>query len=288
MMIQAIETSYKGYRFRSRLEARWAVFFDALGIKWEYEKEGYHTPIGGYLPDFWLDDYRCFVEIKPDPKLSDVEIIKALYLSTSFDTYVLCGYPEVPNLRNGKVASGPFARLFRSPIGTDNKSWTEDMVIQLTMQNLEMVYPGGWVPLNNEGRMRDIVNKKGKVIGHVYREASYEGDVWRIYEMPMIQPDKNLLITTWGVQLETGCVVELESRPWLWHEWPDGYIKFWCYPEYVPKEINSDMMEMLKKGDINVFRGQQSVCKVNTERLRYAYTAARSARFEHGETPRIR
>lgn len=39
--IKAIETSYKGYRFRSRLEARWAVFFDELGIKWEYEKEGY-------------------------------------------------------------------------------------------------------------------------------------------------------------------------------------------------------------------------------------------------------
>ena len=29
-MIKAIETVYNGYRFRSRLEARWAVFFDAL------------------------------------------------------------------------------------------------------------------------------------------------------------------------------------------------------------------------------------------------------------------
>ncbi len=38
---KAIETLYKGYRFRSRLEARWAVFFDALGLKWEYEKEGF-------------------------------------------------------------------------------------------------------------------------------------------------------------------------------------------------------------------------------------------------------
>lgn len=36
-MIKAIETSYKGYRFRSRTEARWAVFFDALGVRWEYE-----------------------------------------------------------------------------------------------------------------------------------------------------------------------------------------------------------------------------------------------------------
>ena len=31
--IAAIETEYCGYRFRSRLEARWAVFLDALGIE---------------------------------------------------------------------------------------------------------------------------------------------------------------------------------------------------------------------------------------------------------------
>jgi hypothetical protein len=39
--MQAIETAYNGYRFRSRLEARWAVFFDALGIRYQYEKEGF-------------------------------------------------------------------------------------------------------------------------------------------------------------------------------------------------------------------------------------------------------
>jgi len=65
-MIQAIETKYKGYNFRSRLEARWAVFFDALGIKWEYEKEGYDLgELGWYLPDFWLPDFSFYVEIKP-------------------------------------------------------------------------------------------------------------------------------------------------------------------------------------------------------------------------------
>ena len=54
-MIKAIETRYKGYRFRSRLEARWAVFFDALGIEWQYEPEGFELPDGTrYLPDFWL------------------------------------------------------------------------------------------------------------------------------------------------------------------------------------------------------------------------------------------
>lgn len=37
---KAVQTEYKGYLFRSRLEARWAVFFDTLGIQWEYEPEG--------------------------------------------------------------------------------------------------------------------------------------------------------------------------------------------------------------------------------------------------------
>lgn len=69
-MIQAIETQYKGYRFRSRLEARWAVFFDALNIEWEYEKEGYDLgKTGWYLPDFWLPKQKTFLEVKP--KLTD-------------------------------------------------------------------------------------------------------------------------------------------------------------------------------------------------------------------------
>lgn len=63
--IKAIQTAYKGYYFRSRLEARWAVFFDSLGIKWEYEKQGYNLRhSGNYLPDFWLPEYNQWVEIK--------------------------------------------------------------------------------------------------------------------------------------------------------------------------------------------------------------------------------
>ena len=53
--MKAIDTIYNGYKFRSRLEARWAVFFDAAGIKYEYEPEGFD--LGGgclYLPDFYL------------------------------------------------------------------------------------------------------------------------------------------------------------------------------------------------------------------------------------------
>lgn len=63
--IKAIQTFYKGYKFRSRLEARWAVFFDALGLKWEYEPEGYELPDGSwYLPDFRINS-KYSIEIKP-------------------------------------------------------------------------------------------------------------------------------------------------------------------------------------------------------------------------------
>lgn len=63
--IKPIETRYNGYKFRSRLEARWAVFFDAIGIRYEYEPEGFKTKNGlCYLPDFYLPDENMYVEVK--------------------------------------------------------------------------------------------------------------------------------------------------------------------------------------------------------------------------------
>lgn len=69
---KAIETIYNGYRFRSRLEARWAVFFDAAGIRYEYEPEGFELgedwgwdPPLRYLPDFYFPDWDIYGEVKP-------------------------------------------------------------------------------------------------------------------------------------------------------------------------------------------------------------------------------
>jgi hypothetical protein len=65
-ILRPIETHYRGYRFRSRLEARWAVFLDSAGIEWDYEIEGFNLAGTKYLPDFWLRRSRAFLEIKPD------------------------------------------------------------------------------------------------------------------------------------------------------------------------------------------------------------------------------
>jgi hypothetical protein len=64
MELRAIETAYHDCLFRSRIEARWAVFFDYLKIAWEYEAEGFELPYGRYLPDFWLTDHRWWFEVK--------------------------------------------------------------------------------------------------------------------------------------------------------------------------------------------------------------------------------
>ncbi len=74
---KAIETEYKGHLFRSRLEARWAVVFDALEIKWQYESEGFSRDITtndghytvSYLPDFYLPVTETWVEVKGSDSL---------------------------------------------------------------------------------------------------------------------------------------------------------------------------------------------------------------------------
>lgn len=57
-----IPTLYRGVRFRSRLEARWAAFFDALAWPWDYEP----VDLDGYVPDFVLplDGGPLLVEVK--------------------------------------------------------------------------------------------------------------------------------------------------------------------------------------------------------------------------------
>jgi hypothetical protein len=80
-MIKAIETRYKGYRFRSRMEARWAVFFDTLKIRYEYEMEGFDLGNGEkYLPDFWFPDFCAWGEVKYQPLQSDGSLNKAICL----------------------------------------------------------------------------------------------------------------------------------------------------------------------------------------------------------------
>jgi hypothetical protein len=97
-MIKAIETQYKGYRFRSRLEARWAVFFDALCIEWQYEPEGFD--MGGvlYLPDFFIPHLNSWIEIKPiEPSDKELNKVSMLAESLGQSAYLFYGQIRLPS-----------------------------------------------------------------------------------------------------------------------------------------------------------------------------------------------
>lgn len=115
-LCKPIETHYGGYRFRSRLEARWAVFFDALGIRYEYEKEGYKLASGKYLPDFWLPDWKMWVEIKGrTPSEREQRLASELFQATSFACCIFTNpreYGRIFCLDSTESASGVFESSF--------------------------------------------------------------------------------------------------------------------------------------------------------------------------------
>lgn len=63
--MKLVKIIYKGYRFRSVFDARCAMLFDQLGLKWKYEpieieinEESYYTP------SFYLEDSGWFVDTR--------------------------------------------------------------------------------------------------------------------------------------------------------------------------------------------------------------------------------
>lgn len=93
--LRPIETHYKGYRFRSRSEARWAVFLDELGIEWGYEVEGYDLgEAGWYLPDFWLPQQECWIEVKgAEPTSSEHARARTLCENSARAVLIVSGQP---------------------------------------------------------------------------------------------------------------------------------------------------------------------------------------------------
>lgn len=96
MSATPVPTFYNGYLFRSRLEARWAVFFDRLGVKYQYERETWDVD-PWYLPDFYLPEQECWVEIKgPTPTAEEKRKAAALADVTRQTVYLCHGDPYGP------------------------------------------------------------------------------------------------------------------------------------------------------------------------------------------------
>lgn len=104
-MMQPIETTFLGIRFRSRLEARWAAFFHVLGVKWTYEIEAYRLSTGDvYLPDFKIDLETETVWCEVKPKGGDIRkfiaFMRELPSSDNVMGTVLSDPPEIVDMES--------------------------------------------------------------------------------------------------------------------------------------------------------------------------------------------
>jgi hypothetical protein len=68
----SIPERYKGIDMRSRLEVKYAKFFDAHRMEWAYEPEGFQILGVRYLPDFYLPAIKTIVEVKGVLDSSDI------------------------------------------------------------------------------------------------------------------------------------------------------------------------------------------------------------------------
>lgn len=238
--VKPIETLYSGYRFRSRLEARWAVFFDALGIRYDYEPEGYELDGGErYLPDFWLTDLNMWVEIKPsEPTPREKRLAYLLSQGTGFNTVILWGTPKIPlfDYENQRVQTFYEALLF---VATPPAQLTG---FALSIHN-------HWLEM-----MPEFLTFRGY--------EPMQGDETRELFENWLDLDRQYYMNRYGIE-----------HP----KWEYGYtIKglLWAF----------DFDTRLYKFDVSIDYGRRS----DTADLRYAYEYAQTARFEHGETPKVK
>lgn len=157
-MIKAIETYYNGYRFRSRLEARWAVFFDAMGIRYLYEHDGFELDFGDcvmrYLPDFYLPDYDLYAEVKGAESLTDIPREDAMKMSWFIDYDGPCA--------NGIILLGNIPE----PVGAVTMSWT---VWRWSGEGLDL----GFICFRDEPDIRDFYSFIQSSAPHFFTEDEH-------------------------------------------------------------------------------------------------------------------
>lgn len=228
-MTPAIQTRYAGCRFRSRLEARWAVFLDHLGAEWLYEPEGYSLPSGPYLPDFLIHPHTPFafwLEIKPvlpdsGPTAHEVRLLGELAEATETKAFMYCRQPGSPVPLDPDWAA-TFGRRHHEDIrkcggvADDPTRWGWGWDSGLRETGYGVLYPG---------------------------QQPWPGDWWWT-DCPLC----GRVVLTGNGNI-TGC----------------------------PASDHKD--------ERRYTYGANMLPRITTPRLLAAYEAARSARFEHGETP---
>ena len=126
--MKPIVTEYADTRFRSRLEARWAAFFNLVGWRWEYEPPEQK----GWIPDFALIGIKQIIKVEVKPiewcgdgddllkqanSISDIGNVRRIIdlqhnnaeeIPNCDDILLLGAYPHLLNQSWGEIALGVF------------------------------------------------------------------------------------------------------------------------------------------------------------------------------------
>ena len=244
-MIKAIETVYNGYRFRSRLEARWAVFFDTLGIEYDYEPEGFDLgELGYYLPDFYLPEMETWAEVKGgEPSKKDFKKMVAFSSAVEQPIILLRDIPLCEGVYTDdcKVYIVLFAHFENWPkmiAGYAFDLWAFD--------GFDSVYWNDGYRYD-EGNLKKFLSGQGVDVSGI-NESTRDG------RKMLIELDKEYYRVEHGVE----------------------------HPEYINgrcKEIS------FFERDMSISVKDRTWCEFNgiSPGLSSAYAAARQARFEHGQ-----
>lgn len=245
--IKAIETRYKGYRFRSRLEARWAVFFDALNIPYEYEKQGYDLGQDGpYLPDFWLPGHKLWMEVKGEEPTEDEHAKSAaLARMTEWPVVIVSGQigGQFCEVANCWLASYQAHVHYGSPglYARHNlpRVYREDV------ESSSLVIGGDW---SNSWQLFDFVLSEGFSFTAIRSTESVLEEI--------VKADLAYFLSKYG-----------KDHPTWKHGW----------------RVQTGWIANITAGEWTSFQVRMDFPGTPSDRVMDAFVAARSARFEHGE-----
>ena len=88
------EINWNGYRMRSKIEAKWALFFETISVQYFYEPDTIALKRGdkivNYLPDYFLPNFECYIEIKLDkcPTVDECSKCHMLAVQTGKDVFL--------------------------------------------------------------------------------------------------------------------------------------------------------------------------------------------------------
>jgi hypothetical protein len=308
--LRAIETHYNNYRFRSRTEARWAVFYDTLGIKYEYEKEGFDLDGVWYLPDFWLPEQQCWIEIKgQEPTAEEVQKADLLSIYTQKPIYVFWGDVWVPGKeKRVSVQSCDFA-VFGCCAEAVDAERRRDTLINFVLDEFEKwgMYPADELWDRNDSQFSCKIDLPPHILAlfyHIWLEdvslRTYKGKLY--IDAPIGAPSPKVLKSIQQYNQEVSSLLSSKHDGWLWNV--DNFchvVDVWwcecpiCHKYGIAEEghayrlpckcLHKLYLSTIDESKIHNTTGPRShEFHHASPRLLTAYTAARSARFEYGES----